>query len=442
MSASETTAVHAEATAVGGHGSVGLFGATALVAGSMIGSGIYLLPASLGAVGSISILGWIAATTAALALAGMFAWLGIAAPRAKGLPGYVEAGLGPFFGVQTAVAYWATNWVGTAAIAVAVAGAAGYLVPALAGSTPRLLVTLAAIWLGVAACWVGPRTVARVEGLTLAIGLLPVVIAATLGWFAFHPAIFAASWNPQGLSLGSAVGGSALTAFWAFLGVECAAAAAGVVRDPTRNVPRATLIGVIATAAVYISACSVLMGILPATVLAKSSAPFAEAGRASLGLGLAAVIAVCALLRAQGCVTGWTLVTSETTRTAADAGVFPRFFRTRAGERASAVNLLTTGALMSLVAIATASPSLGQQFAVLANVSVLLSLYSYILAGGSLVRLSVGLAKGRQVPAQVTALVAMVCCIALIASAKPVELAISLVPVAAGGLLYLWLRRR
>ena len=441
MSASETTVSPPKIVAAA-HSSVGLLGATALVAGSMIGSGIYLLPASLGAVGSISILGWIAATAAALALAGMFAWLGTAVPDAKGLPGYVEAGLGPVFGVQTAVAYWATNWIGTAAVAVAVAGAAGFLIPDLAGPTPRLLVTLTAIWLCVAVCWIGPRAVARFEGLTLAIGLLPVLVAATFGWLAFRPETFAASWNPQGLSLGAGVGGSALTAFWAFLGVECAAAAAGVVRNPTRNVPRATLIGVIATAAVYISACTVLMGILPATVLAKSSAPFAEAGNASLGLGLAAIIAVCALLRAQGCATGWTLVTSETTRTAADAGVFPRFFRTRPGERASAINLLTTGALMSLVAVGTASPTLGQQFAVLANVSVLLSLYCYVLAGGSLVRLSTGLAKRRQVAAQVTALVAILCCIALIASGKPIELAISLIPIAAGGLLYLWLRRR
>ena len=441
MSASETTVVPPKAVAAA-HGSVGFLGATALVAGSMIGSGIYLLPASLGAVGSISILGWIAATGAALALAGMFAWLGTAAPDAKGLPGYVEAGLGPFFGVQTAVTYWATNWIGTAAVAVAVAGAAGYLAPALAEPTPRLMVTLAAIWLCVAVCWIGPRAVARFEGLTLAMGLLPVFIAATLGWFAFHPATFAASWNPQGLSLGSAVGGSALTAFWAFLGVECAAAAAGVVRNPTRNVPRATLIGVIATAAVYISACTVLMGILPAATLAKSSAPFAEAGNASLGLGLAAAIAVCALLRAQGCATGWTLVTAETTRTAADAGAFPSFFRTRPGERVSAVNLLTTGGLTSLVAVGTASPTLGQQFAVLANVSVLLSLYAYVLAGGSLVRLSVGLPRSRQVPAQVTALVAVLCCIALMSSGNAIELAICLIPIAAAGLLYLWLRRR
>lgn len=441
-----TASAHAEsapkASLTDGHTSVGLFGATALVAGSMVGSGIYVLPATLGAVGSISILGWLAATATALILAGMFAWLGRAAPDAKGLPDYVQAGLGRFFGVQTAVTYWANNWIGTVAVALAVAGAIGYLVPAVAAPGPRLLLALAAIWLAVGACWIGPRAVARVEGLTLALGLAPVLIAATVGWLAFHPSTFIASWNPQGLSVPSALGASALTAFWAFLGVECAAATAGVVRDPARNVPRASLLGVGLVAVVYISACTVVMGVLPASSLAKSAAPFAEAGQARLGLGLGAVMAFCALLRAQGCLTGWILVTSETSRTGADGGVFPALFRTRLGERRSPINLLTTGGLMTAVAIGTASPTLGQQFGLLADISVILSLYAYCLAGGSLMRLSGRLPKGLHFPARLTAIGAVVCSLAIIASGKPGELAFCAIPIAAAALLYLWLRGR
>ena len=408
----------------------------------MVGSGIFLLPVSLGAVGSISILGWIAATAAALTVAGVFAWLAGVAPQAKGLPDYVEAGLGRFFGVQTSVTYWIGCWTGMVPIAIAVAGAVGFLLPALAAPAPRLMLTLASIWLSVAAAWIGPRAVARVEGATLAIGLAPVAIAATAGWLAFHPSIFLASWNPKGLSLPATVGPSALTAFFAFLGVESAAATAGVVRDPARNVGRASLIGVVVVAALYIGACSVLMGILPANALARSSAPFAQAGQKVLGLGLAGVIAVCALLRAQGCLTGWVLVTSETARSGADAGVFPAIFRTRPGERASAINLLTTGVLMTLVAVMTASPSLGQQFSILADISVLTSFYSYILAGGSLIRLSGRLAPNRRWAARLTALVAIAASLTLAVSAKPVELAFCLAAMIAAALLYLWLRRR
>jgi arginine:agmatine antiporter len=424
------------------HGKVGVLGAAALVAGSMVGSGVYLLPATFGAVGSISILGWLAATLAALAIAGMFAWLSRAVPEAKGMAGYVQAGLGRFFGVQTTVAFWTLCWVGNVAVALAVVGAGAFLVPALTDPGPRLATTLAALWFAVGVSWIGPRMVARVEGLTLGVGLLPVVLAAVVGWLWFKPEVFVASWNPQGLGLAEAAGRSALTAFWAFLGLECAAAAAGVVRDPGRNVPRATLVGVVAVAMLYIAATSVVMGIIPGAQLAASTAPFADAARSALGLGLGAVIAVCALLRAAGCLTGWTLVTSETTRSAADVGAFPAVFRTRPGEHASPVNLLTAGVLMTLVAILTATPTVGEQFGTLANMAVLLALYCYVLAGVSLIRLARGFEGARRIGAMATAGAAIACSLALIAQAKPIELALAVIPLAAAALLYLWLRKR
>jgi len=437
-----TQAAAAPADVSSHHGKVGVLGAAALVAGSMVGSGVYLLPATFGAVGSISILGWGAATLAALAIAGMFAWLSKAAPEAKGLGAYVQAGLGQFFGVQTTVAFWTLCWIGNVAVALAVVGAGAFLVPALAEPGPRLVTTLAVVWFAVGVSWAGPRAVARLEGFTLGVGLLPVALAAIAGWFWFRPEIFVASWNPQDLGIGEAMGRSALTAFWAFLGLECAAAAAGVVRDPARNVPRATLVGVAGVAVLYIAATSVVMGIIPGADLATSTAPFADAARATLGLALGAAIAVCALMRAAGCLTGWTLVTAETTRSAADVGVFPALFRTRPGERSSPVNLLTAGVLMTLVAILTATPTLGEQFGTLANMAVLLALYCYVLAGVSLIRLARGFEGGRRIGAMATAGLAIASALALIAQARPLELALAVVPLGAAGLLYLWLRRR
>jgi arginine:agmatine antiporter len=422
---------------------MGVLGAAALVAGSMIGSGVYLLPASLASIGSISILGWLAATGAALALAAMFAWLAAIAPDAEGLAGYVQVGLGRFFGVQATVVYWACNWVGTVAVALAAAGYAGFLIPALAAPAPRLFTTLAVIWLGVTASWIGPRVVARVEGVTLFAGLAPILLVAVAGWFWFDPGLFARGWNPSGAEPFAAVRSSALTAFWAFLGLECAAAVAGVVRDPARNVPRATMVGVLSAATLYIAACTVLMGLLPAAELARSSAPFSDATRAILGIGGAGLIAVCAFLRAGGCATGWVLVTAETTREAADQDAFLPAFKSRPGEPASAVNLLTTGGLMSLVAVLTATPTLGAQFARLANVAVILSLMVYVLAAFSLLRLRGRFrTSGLRAGATATAIVAVACAIALIASASAVELAWACAPPLAAAVLYMRLRRR
>ncbi|RAK63732.1 amino acid permease [Phenylobacterium kunshanense] len=429
------------APAAARHGSIGVFGAAAIVMGSMVGSGVYLLPATMGAIGSISILGWLVATLAALAIAGVFVGLGRIVSDAEGLPGYVEAGLGRLAGVQSAVLYWTSLWVGTVAIAVAATGALGFLIPGLSSPSARLAVTVAVIWVAVALSWIGPRVVARTEALTLALGLLPVVLAATAGWWFFRADVFLASWNPTGQDLGEAVGASALNAFWAFLGMECAAATAGVVRDPTRNVPRATLLGVGGAAVLYISATTVMMGILPARELAASTAPFADVARATLGAALGAAIALCTFLRTAGGVTGWTLVMAETSRGAADQGLFWRAFRTRPGERTSPASLLGAGGLMTVVAVVTASPDLGQQFTTIINAVSLLCLYTYILAAGSLLRLSRRLSMRGRIAAVAVALLAIAFSLALIAQGKPVELGLSLLPVVAAGLLHARLRR-
>lgn len=432
----------APAAAPARHGKIGLPGAVALVVGGMIGSAIFILPATMGSVGSISILGWLAATVVALSVAAVFAQIGAAAPMATGLASYAQAGLGRFFGVQITITYYAANVVGLVPIALAVAGTVGYLAPELSGTGPRLAITLASLWAGIAVSWLGPRWVTRFEGATLGIGLFPVILTATAGWFVFQPDLFLASWNPQGLTPGAAISSSALTAFYAFLGLECAAVAAGIVRDPACNVPRATLLGVAAAAALYIAVTAVLMGILPAMTLAKSSAPFADAAKLTVGAGLGGLLAVCAFLRAQGCLTGFALLTSETTRSAADEGAFLKIFRTRPGERVSPINLLTLGGLMSLAAVGTATPDLAEQFRVLVNVTVLLSLYCYALVAVSLVWLSGTFTRARRVLAIVTAGVTVASAGALASTAKPVELAWAVVPVAVAALMYLWLRRR
>lgn len=424
------------------HPKVGVVGAACVVAGTMVGSGVYLLPATMGVIGSISLLGWGAATLAAVAIAGVFICLAPRAPQARGIAGFVGAGLGPFWAVQTTVFYWAGNWVSLVAVALAAAGAAGFLAPGLAAPGPRLAVTLGIIWVGIGVAWMGARAVARWQGWTLVIGLLPVLLTASFGWAYFHPEVFRQSWNPGELQPLAALRGSALTAFWAFLGLEAAAATAGVVRDPARNVPRATALGLGVVAALYLASNAAIMGILPASALSASTAPFADAAKVALGAGLGAVVAACVLLRCVGCLCVISLVTVETSRSAADDGAFFRLFRSRPGERRSVAGLLAAGALASGLAITTATPNLATQFSTVANVVSLLSLYCYALAAGSLLALVRAGGERRAIGAVVTAVAAIGFSVLLVATGKPMEIGYSVIPVIAGTGLYLLLRRR
>src|SRR5688500_11881013 len=99
---------------------MGLWMATALVVGNMVGSGIFLLPASLAeAAGPVSILGWVFTGAGAILLAMVFANLGRAFPKTGGPYAYSRRAFGDFIGFQTAWGYWIAAWVGNAAITYA-----------------------------------------------------------------------------------------------------------------------------------------------------------------------------------------------------------------------------------------------------------------------------------------------------------------------------------
>jgi basic amino acid/polyamine antiporter, APA family len=105
---------------------MGLWMATALVVGNMVGSGIFTLPALLaGEAGPASILSLAFTGVGAMLLALVFANLGRAHPKTGGPYYFARRAFGDFVGFQTAWAYWIAAWVGNAAIAVAFAGYLG-----------------------------------------------------------------------------------------------------------------------------------------------------------------------------------------------------------------------------------------------------------------------------------------------------------------------------
>ena len=119
-------------------GKLGPFLAMMVVAGGMIGSGIYLLPASLAAFGSVSILGWGLAILGALMLGGVFSFLAILRPRAAGLFSYISEALGPGAGFVSGLVYWMLCWIGNAPIALGMTGYLSVFFPPVARPHGRL----------------------------------------------------------------------------------------------------------------------------------------------------------------------------------------------------------------------------------------------------------------------------------------------------------------
>ncbi|MDH5275879.1 MAG: amino acid permease [Gammaproteobacteria bacterium] len=351
--------------------------ATFLVASNMIGSGVYLLPATLGAFGSVSVIGWVVSGLGAFLLAAVFVLLYRIRPDSVGMVRQVRDGLGRFFGFHTSLLYWVGGWVGNVAIAVAATGYLSIFFPVLKGTTAAALCTLGVIWLMTLINFAGARRVTEFEGGTLLIGLLPVLGVAVLGWFAFDPVVFRESWNISGKADAQVIPATFALIFWAFVGVESASVAAAVVRNPARDVPIATLSGVALAASVYLAASVAISGLLPAADLGASSAPFADAAARWIGPAAAALVAGCAVLKAIGTLSGWVLVTAEVSRSGAVSRVFPAFFRESA-DGPPRRNLLIVAVLMSLIVVLSSlAPSLSARFTMLINIATLLYLVIY-----------------------------------------------------------------
>jgi len=402
--------------------------ATVLVAGNMIGSGVYLLPATLAAVGSISILGWAICTVGALLLAGVFAALAVVRPTTNGLVAYAEEALGPYFGFQAGLIYWISILIGVIAIAVAFTGYLARFFPGLSAPVAGAACTAAVIWALTVINIIGPKLMGRFGLLTLVLGLLPVLAVAMLGWLAFDPAVFAQSWNVSGKPAGLAVQGMLVSIFWSFTGVESATVAAAVVRRPERNVPIAAVGGVALSAVVYILATGAISGILPAADLVSSSAPFAAVAAKVLGAAAAALVTVCALLKTSGTLGGWVLCTAETARASAALGFFPRPLAQVSRNGAPVVALVVLAVLMTAITFLTVNKTLAQQFTVLINMSVLMSLVAYIYACVALIVFASG---RRAYLMRFCALLALAFCVWIAVMSNPVELGISVALVVA-----------
>jgi arginine:agmatine antiporter len=401
----------------------------------MIGSGIFLLPATLASVGSLTVLGWIIGTLGALALALLFARLARRKPMAGGPATYAFDAFGPFWGSQSSLWYWAACLIGNVAIATA---ASSYLESFLGVTlSPALsaVFTVVLLWLVTVVNLVSPRFVGQVDGPLLVVGMVPLLLAVTVGWAAFDPAQFQASWNVSGEPLYKALPNSLALVFWAFTGLESASVAAAVVENPERNVPIATLAGVLIAAVIYIAASIVVFGLAPAAELANSNAPFALVAAKSLGHAAGPLVAICGGLKALGTLAGWVLMTAQVSRAAADHGLLPQMFaRTRQGDTPVA-GLIISGLLGTAAILLTIEPTLGKQFGVLAEASTLFALLTYLGACAAALKYRVRDEIG-------LAVIGAAFCVFVIAWSTAQVLVATLISMAVFVLLYLPLARR
>ena len=367
--------------------SLGLWSATALVVGNMIGSGVFLLPASLAPFGTASLLGWGLSTVGALLLALVFADLGRRYPVCGGPYAYARLAFGDFAGFVMAWSYWISTWCAVAAIAVAFAGSMASLLPDLLTTPARSAAcALVVLWLCTACNLAGVRTAGIAQLVTTVLKLLPLIAIVAVGAGSVHIEAFR-PFNPSGLGLLDVTTTTAALALWALLGFECATIPAEHVADAERTIPRATMIGVAIAAITTVGACIVVQGLVPLDALKDSPAPFADAARRLWGTGGAALMAAAMAVSCLGALNGWILIQGQIPFAAARDGLFPAQFA-KVDERGTPQIGLVIGSILATILVgANFNGSLVSVFTASILLATAAALLPYLFSAAALWRL-------------------------------------------------------
>ncbi len=386
---------------------MGFWMALALVVGSMIGSGVFLLPVSLAPLGWNSVIGWLVTITGTLCMAGVFARLARAYPSAGGPYAFTREAFGRPPAFMVAWAYWVSLWTGNAAIAIAAVSYLSRLIPGLADVAS--LAAVAIVWLLTAINLRGVRMVGRVQLVTTVLKLVPLVAVFGIAVFVLTttspPPL--APFDPADLSLGQ-VNTAAILALWAMLGIETATVPADKVRDPERTVPRATLIGTALAGVIYLFVCSAVVLMLPADQTAQSAAPFADFVARYVGGDWALLVAAAGAISALGALNGWILVQAEVPHAMAKDGVMPSPMARSSLTGAPVVAHLVSSGLLTAAVLLNYSRSMAGLFEFMILLSSAITLVMYVGVSLAAARLIAGGRLGASLGFRVVVLVALV----------------------------------
>jgi basic amino acid/polyamine antiporter, APA family len=255
----------------------------------------------------------------------VFARLARQLPATGGPYAYTRAAFGELPGFLVAWGYWLSIVATLPAIAVAFVGYLDPFVPGLVRSPPAAAtLAILTIWILTGVNVAGVGLAGRVQVVTTALKIVPLILIGVAGLWWFAPSAFAvpSGGGPIGTQIVSAV---TLT-LWAFLGLECATIPAGSVRDPEKTIPRATVAGTLLTAVIYIVSTVGVMSLVAPDELSRSTSPFADAARRLFGDTGANLVAIGAAISCFGALNGWVLAAGQLPMAAANDGLFPRVF--------------------------------------------------------------------------------------------------------------------
>lgn len=274
---------------------IGRWDLTAIIINTIIGAGIFGLPAKVHAlIGSYSLIAFLACAVIVGLIVVCYAEVSSRFSATGGPYLYAREAFGPVVGFEVGWLYWIVRVTTFAANCNLFVTYLGFFDERLSSSSGRIaVITLIVIGLAIVN-FIGVKMSAIMTNVFTAGKLIPLTIFVLVGLFFVDPGNFDFGVVPEYGSFSSAV----LLLIYAFVGFEVAVVLGGETHDPQRSMPFALMVAVLIVATLYILIQVVSIGTLPG--LAASERPLADAAAGFLGSFGAAFITIGALVSILG----------------------------------------------------------------------------------------------------------------------------------------------
>ena len=330
---------------------------TAMVVGSMVGAGVFSLPARFaletGVAGAL--IAWSLAGAGMLMLAFVFQTLAVRKPDLDaGVYAYAKAGFGEYLGFFSAFGYWASACVGNVTYWILIMTTVGALAPALDDGDTVLAFACSTvgIWLFYTLIRRGVQQAAVLNRIVTIAKIVPILVFILLALFALDPQVFADNWSGGGDvgSLYDQVTGTMLVTVFVFLGVEGASVYSRHAKR-REDVGRGTVLGFLAVFSIFASVTIVSYGILPYDEIADLRQPsMGGVLDAAVGGWGKAFVSVGLIISVLGAYLAWTMMAAEVLYVAAKNKDMPRFL-----DKVSDVDVPGPALLLSFIIYAPAT---------------------------------------------------------------------------------------
>ncbi|WP_026923664.1 basic amino acid/polyamine antiporter [Glycomyces arizonensis] len=368
---------------------------TAMVVGSMVGAGVFSLPARFaeetGVAGAL--IAWAVAGTGMLMLAFVFQSLAVRrGDLDAGVYAYAKAGFGEYPGFFAAFGYWASACVGNVTYWVLIMSTVGALVPALGDGDTVLAVAVSSVglWAFFLLIKRGVKEAAAINRIVTVAKVIPIVVFVLLALFSFDPGVFADNFGGADYagSLFGQVQGTMLATVFVFLGVEGASVYSRHAKRRS-DVGRATVTGFLSVFAIFASVTIVSYGIMPMGEIAELRQPsMAGVLEAAVGTWGTVFVSVGLIVSVLGAYLAWTLMAAEVLFVAAKDDDMPRFLG-RANAADVPVPALVMSTVLSQIALVVVLFS-EDAFDFALNMTSALTLIPFLLAAAFAVKVAAG----------------------------------------------------